>query len=30
LATPAEMFDELHPNAFGHSELRYAFEAVLP
>jgi hypothetical protein len=30
LATPSEMDDELHPNALGQSELRNAFEAVLP
>jgi hypothetical protein len=29
-ATPSEMNDALHPNALGHSELRYAFEAVIP
>jgi len=29
-ATPAEMSDVLHPNALGHSELRHAFEAVMP
>ena len=28
--TPAEMSDVLHPNALGHSELRHAFEAVMP
>ena len=28
--TPSEMNDELHPNVLGQSELRYAFEAVIP
>jgi hypothetical protein len=29
-ATPSEMDDALHPNALGQSELRNAFEAVIP
>jgi len=29
-ATPSEMDDALHPNTVGHSELRNAFEAVIP
>jgi hypothetical protein len=28
--TFAEMNDQLHPNPLGQSELRYAFEAVIP
>ena len=30
LGTPTEMNDELHPNVLGQSELRHAFEALLP